>query len=50
MLRANVEPEKVAVIPNAVDTSMFTPNPAGLNPSNTGACMRRRSSVVSNVG
>lgn len=29
MLRANIDPARVSVIPNAVDTSVFTPDPAG---------------------
>jgi hypothetical protein len=28
VLRANIPPQHVSVIPNAVDTSVFTPNPA----------------------
>jgi phosphatidylinositol glycan class A protein len=28
VLRANIPPSDVSVIPNAVDTSVFTPNPA----------------------
>ncbi len=33
VLRANVEPSRVSVIPNAVDTSVFTPNPSARAPN-----------------
>ena len=33
VLRANVEPGRVSVIPNAVDTSSFTPNPSARQPN-----------------
>ena len=29
VLRANIDPARVSVIPNAVDTSVFAPDPAG---------------------
>ena len=34
-LRARVEPDKIYVIPNAVDTKRFTPNPSMRSPINT---------------
>ena len=34
-LRSVVQPEKIYVIPNAVDTYNFTPNPSLRSPTNT---------------
>ena len=34
-LRAAVKPDKIFVIPNAVDANMFTPDPTLILPKNT---------------